>query len=131
MKKAGGILGLIGGSLGFICAIVTLAITILPFWANVLSAQPAMVMLLLVNRAFLMGSAGLVLSILAIVFGALCIGAKTKAMGIILLVVSVLAAILSAMLVASLFGAMLAAFCMIPVLIGAILAIVGTKPGVA
>ena len=108
MKKAGGILGLIGGIFAVVAALVTL------FWGGVggaLGAHGA-------NQVIGLGFLGLLAAFLAIIFGAVVLGTRSRVPGVLLLVSAALGMAK---------GGMAVALCMALVLVGGILAVVGSK----
>ena len=109
MKKAGGILGLIGGVFGVIAAIFTL------FFGGVASAFHASGAATVVG----LGWGGLGFSFLAIILGAVCLGAESRWPAALLAASSVLGGVL---------GGTLVAISMILGFAGGVLAWVGTTP---
>ncbi|MDP4093971.1 MAG: hypothetical protein Q8920_11495 [Bacillota bacterium] len=108
MQKAGGIISLIAGVFGVIAALITLVVG---STGSALGASGATVVRNL-------GWLGLLASFLVIVFGAISLNAKSKTIGILVIVFSVLGAI---------FGGTIVAIFMVLSLIGGILAAVGTN----
>ena len=108
MKKAGGIISLIAGIFGVIAAIGTL------FLGGVASAFEAEGSGTVVG----LGWGGLIFSFLVIILGALTLGAKTKTVGVFLILCSLAGIIL---------GGTFVAIFMVLSLIGGILAVIGTK----
>ena len=109
MKKAGGILGLIGGIFGVFAALFTL------LFGGVASAFHASGASTVVG----LGWGGLGFSLLAIILGAVCLGAESRWPAVMLAVGSIAGAVL---------GGTLVAICMILSLVGGILSIAGTRP---
>ena len=110
MNKAGGIIGIIAGILGFFAAIVTL------FFGGLGSAFDADGASTVIG----LGWGGVLFSFLTIVFAAVEL-AKPKAAGIFLIISAILGAIL---------GGTLVAVCMGLALIGGILAVVGARKNI-
>ena len=121
MKKAGGIIALIGGIFGTIAAIVTLmagglvaglegASAALEGGAADTSASTE-----IATFAIL----GLGASFVTIILGAISIGASSRKPGILLILCAVIGAIT---------GGTLVAVCMILTLAGGVVAVIGTKP---
>jgi len=108
MRKAGGIIGLIAGIFGVLAAGATLFMGGL---AGAFEAEGA-------ETVVGLGWGGVLFSFLTIVLGAVCIGAKGKLPGVLLIVSAILGAIL---------GGTLVAIFMVLALIGGILALFGTK----
>jgi len=108
MKKAGGIIALIAGIFSVISAGFTLLIG---GAASAFNAEGA-------GTVVGLGWGGVVFSFLVIIFGAICIGAKSRVPGIILIICSIAGAIL---------GGTLVAIFMALALIAGILATIGTK----
>ena len=109
MKKAGGILGMIGGVFGVFAALVTL------FIGGVGGAFQASGAGAVVG----LGWGGLAFSFLAIIFGAVSLGARSRLVGILLTLSALGGAIL---------GGTMVAVCMVLALVGGVLATLGTKP---
>ena len=109
MKKAGGILGLIGGVFGVFAAIVTL------FFGGFASAFHASGAATVVG----LGWGGLGFSFLAIILGAVCLGAESRWPAGLLIASSILGGVL---------GGTLVAICMILGFVGGVLAWAGTQP---
>ena len=109
MKKAGGILGIIGGVFGVFAALVTL------FIGGVGGAFQASGAGTVVG----LGWGGLAFSFLAIIFGAVSLGARSRLVGILLTLSALGGAIL---------GGTMVAVCMVLALVGGVLATLGTKP---
>lgn len=109
MKKAGGILGIIGGVFGVFAALVTL------FIGGVGGAFQASGSGTVIG----LGWGGLAFAFLAIIFGAVSLGARSRTAGVLL----TLSALGGAML-----GGTLVAVCMVLALVGGILASLGAKP---
>jgi hypothetical protein len=109
MKKAGGIIAIIAGIFGIFAAGATL---LMGGVAAAVEAEGG-------NTVIGLGWGGVVFSFLAIVFGAIAMGAKTKKPGVLLIISSIAGAIL---------GGTLVAIFMVLSLIGGILATIGTKP---
>lgn len=109
MKKAGGILGLIGGLFGVFAALFTL------FFGGVASAFHASGASTVVG----LGWGGLAFSFLTIILGAVSLGATSKWPGAMLIASSILGAVL---------GGTVVAICMILALVGGILALAGARP---
>ncbi len=108
MRKAGGIIGLIAGIFGVLAAGATLFMGGL---AGAFEAEGA-------ETVVGLGWGGVLFSFLTIVLGAVCIGAKGKLPGVLLIASAILGAIL---------GGTLVAIFMVLALIGGILALFGTK----
>lgn len=108
MRKAGGIIGLIAGIFGVLAAGATLFMGGL---AGAFEAEGA-------ETVVGLGWGGVLFSFLTIVLGAVCIGAKGKLPGVLLIVSAILGAIL---------GGTLVAIFMVLALVGGILALFGTK----
>lgn len=106
MKLAGGIVSLIGGIFGVGAAIATLFVGGL---GGAFDAEGA-------NTVVGLGWGGLFFSFLAIVLGAITLGAKGRVPGILLVISAIAGAIL---------GGTLVAICMALVIMGGILAIIG------
>ncbi len=109
MKKAGGILGLIGGIFGVFAALFTL------LFGGVASAFHASGAATVVG----LGWGGLGFAFLAIIMGAVCLGAESRWPAVMLAIGSVAGALL---------GGTLVAICMILSLVGGVLAFAGTRP---
>ena len=109
MKKAGGILGIIGGVFGVFAALVTLFIGGV---GGAFQASGA-------GTVIGLGWGGLVFAFLAIIFGAVSLGARSRTAGVLL----TLSALGGAML-----GGTMVAVCMVLALVGGILASLGAKP---
>ena len=112
MQKAGGVIGLVAGILGFIAAVVTL------FFGGVAGAFNAEGASTVVG----LGWGGVLFSFLCIVLGAVAMGAKGKVPGGLLALSAIAGAIL---------GGTLVAVCMALALVGGILAMIGTKSATA
>jgi hypothetical protein len=108
MRKAGGIIALISGVFGILAALFTL---VAGGFAGAVEAQGAQTVVGL-------GWGGVFFSFLTIIFGSICIGAKTKIPGILLIINSILGAIL---------GGTFVAIFMLLSLVGGILALFGAK----
>lgn len=108
MKKAGGIIALIAGVFGVISAGITLLIG---GAASAFEAEGA-------GTVVGLGWGGVIFSFLVIILGAICIGAKSKIPGILLIICSLAGAIL---------GGTIVAIFMVLALIAGILAVIGTK----
>lgn len=108
MKKAGGIVAIIAGVFAVMAAFATLAI------GGISSAFEAEGSGTIVG----LGWGGVVFSFAVIVLGALCLGAKSRTPGALLIVASVAGAIL---------GGTFVALFMVLSLFGGILATIGTK----
>ena len=108
MKKAGGIIAIIAGVFGIFAAGATLFIGGL---GGAFEAEGS-------TTVVGLGWGGVVFSFLAIVFGAICMGAKSKTPGILLTLISIFGAVL---------GGTLVAVFMVLAFIGGILATIGTK----
>ena len=108
MRKAGGIIGLIAGIFGFLAAVATL---LLGGVGSAVNAHNA-------NTVINLGWGGVLFSFLAIVLGAVAMGAKGRIPGILLMICAVLGAIL---------GGTLVAVCMALALVGGLLATLGGK----
>ena len=109
MKKAGGILGIIGGVFGVFAALVTL------FIGGVGGAFQASG----VGTVIGLGWGGLAFAFLAIIFGAVSLGARTRTAGVLLTLSALGGAIL---------GGTMVAICMVLALVGGLLAALGAKP---
>ncbi len=109
MKKAGGIVAIIAGVLGIFAALVTL---MFGGMAGAVDANGA-------GTVVGLGFGGIFFSFLVIVFGSICIGAKGKISGILLIISSILGMVLG--------GTFVALFLFLS-LIGGILALFGNKP---
>lgn len=108
MKKAGGIIAIIAGVFGIFAAGATLFIGGL---GGAFEAEGS-------TTVVGLGWGGVVFSFLAIVFGAICMSAKSKTPGILLTLISIFGAVL---------GGTLVAVFMVLAFIGGILATIGTK----
>lgn len=108
MKKAGGIISLIAGVISIFAAIATLLVGGV---GSAFEAEGA-------NTVIGLGWGGVVFSFLVVIFGAIAIGAKSKAAGILLIISSILGAIL---------GGTLVAIFMVLSLVGGILVLIGNK----
>lgn len=108
MKKAGGIIALIAGIFGVIAAIATLAMGGL---ASAFEASGS-------GTVVGLGWGGIAFSFLVIIFGAITISAKSKVVGILLMVFSIAGIIL---------GGTFVAIFMVLSLVGGLLAVIGTK----
>ena len=108
MKKAGGILGIIGGIFAVLAALITL---FLGGVGGALGAHGA-------DTVIGLGWLGLVAAFLAIVFGAVVLGTRSRIPGVLLLASAGLG-------IAK--GGTPVALCMALVLVGGILAVIGTK----
>ena len=111
MRKAGGIVALIGGIFGVIAAIATLAI------GGAGAAFEAKDAHVVVN----LGWGGIAFSFLTIVLGAVCMNASSRWPGILLILCSIAGAIL---------GGTFVAVCMTLALVGGFLALLGKRPAV-
>ncbi len=103
MRKAGGIIGLIAGIFGVIGAIVTLAVGA---GGAAFRAEGA-------DTVVGLGWAGLLLSFLCIVLGAVAMAAKGRLPGVLLVITAIIAAIV---------GGAIVAVCMLLALVGGVLA---------
>jgi hypothetical protein len=112
MQKAGGIVALVAGIFGVFAAIITLLFGGI---AKAAEADGA-------NTVVGLGWGGLLFSFLAIVLGAVAMGAKSKVPGALLMVSSVAGVVL---------GGTFVAIFMILAFIGGLLATIGTKKPVA
>ena len=112
MQKAGGIIGLIAGVFGVIAAVVTLFFGGL---GGALEAEGA-------KTVVGLGWGGLVFSFLAIIFGAVALGAKGRVPGILLLLSAIGGICLGGTIVAIAMGL---------AVVGGILAILGAKKELA
>lgn len=121
MKKSGGIIALIGGILGTIAAFFTLMAGGLVAGLEGASASLGQTAVDNTASSEIASYAilGVISSILTIILGAICIGAKSKIPAYLLIVCSVVGAIT---------GGTFVAVCMVLTLIGGILALIGTKP---
>lgn len=108
MRKAGGILGLIGGIFAVVAALVTL---FLGGVGGALGAHGA-------NQVIGLGFLGLLAAFLAIIFGAVVLGTRSRVPGVLLLASGALGMAK---------GGMAVALCMALVLVGGILAVLGSK----
>ncbi|MHB1666485.1 DUF4352 domain-containing protein [Thiomonas sp.] len=109
MKKAGGILGIIGGVFGVFAALVTLFIGGV---GGAFQASGA-------GTVIGLGWGGLAFAFLAIIFGAVSLGARSRMAGVLLTLSALAGAIL---------GGTMVAICMVLALVGGVLATLGTKP---
>jgi hypothetical protein len=109
MRKAGGIIGIIAGIFGVFAALVTLSV------GGIGGAFKADGASLVVG----LGLGGLLFSFGAIVFGALCLGAKSSWPGLLLTLNALAGAVL---------GGTLVAFCMALALVGGVLALLRSTP---
>ena len=109
MKKAGGILGIIGGVFGVFAALVTLFIGGV---GGAFQASGA-------DTVIGLGWGGLAFAFLAIIFGAVSLGARSRTPGVMLVLSALGGAIL---------GGMMVAVCMVLALVGGLLAAIGAKP---
>lgn len=112
MKKAGGIFGIIGGVFGVFAALVTLFIGGV---GGAFQASGA-------DTVIGLGWGGLAFAFLAIIFGAVSLGARSRTPGVLL----TLSALGGAML-----GGTMVAVCMVLALVGGLLAAFGAKPAPA
>ena len=114
MQKAGGIIALIAGILGFIAAIVTLmAGGLVAGLENVSDSDNSAS-----SQIGAFGLLGILFSFLTIIFGAIAMGTKTRIVGYLLIVCSIVGAIS---------GGTLVAVCMALALAGGIVATIGVK----
>ena len=114
MQKAGGIIALIAGILGFIAAIITLmAGGLVAGLENVSDADNSAS-----TEIGTFGLLGIVFSFLTIIFGAIAIGAKSRIVGYLLIVCAIVGAIT---------GGTFVAVCMVLALAGGIVATIGVK----
>ncbi|MCK8516063.1 hypothetical protein M0534_06960 [Methylonatrum kenyense] len=104
MRKAGGIIALIAGIFGIFAAFTTL------FVGGMGSAFEAEGAATVVG----LGWGGVIFSFLVVILGAVCMGAKSKAPGVLLIIASIFGAVL---------GGTLVALFMVLALIGGILAL--------
>ena len=111
MQKAGGIIGLIAGIFGVIAALVTL---MMGGVASAVQAESA-------STVVGLGWGGILFSFLAIVLGAVAMGAKNRIPGALLMVCSVAGIVL---------GGTFVALFMVLSFIGGLLAMIGTKKAV-
>ena len=109
MKKAGGILGIIGGVFGVFAALVTLFIGGV---GGAFQASGA-------GTVIGLGWGGLAFALLAILFGAVSLGARSRTAGVLLTLSALGGAVL---------GGTLVAVCMVLALVGGILVSLGAKP---
>lgn len=109
MKKAGGILGIIGGVFGVFAALLTL------FIGGVGGAFQASGAGMVIG----LGWGGLAFAFLAIIFGAVSLGARTRTAGVLLTLSALGGAIM---------GGTMVAVCMVLALVGGLLAALGAKP---
>jgi len=110
MRKAGGIIALIAGIFGIFAAIATLFVGGM---GGAFEAEGA-------DTVVGLGWGGVVFSFLVIILGAVCMGAKSKIPGVLLIIASIFGAVL---------GGTLVALFMVLALIGGILALFGEKKG--
>jgi len=111
MQKAGGVIGIIAGIFGVLAALFTLMIG---GAASAFEAEGA-------STVIGLGWGGVLFSFLCIVFGAVCMGARRRLPGALLVLTSIAGAIL---------GGTLVALFMVLALVGGILAMIGVKrPG--
>ena len=110
MRKAGGIIALIAGIFGIFAAIATLFIGGM---GGAFEAEGA-------DTAVGLGWGGVIFSFLVIILGAVCMGAKSKIPGVLLIIASIFGAVL---------GGTLVALFMVLALIGGILALFEGKKG--
>jgi len=110
MRKAGGIIALIAGIFGIFAAIATLFVGGM---GAAFEAEGA-------DTVVGLGWGGVVFSFLVIILGAVCMGAKSKIPGVLLIIASIFGAVL---------GGTLVALFMVLALIGGILALFGEKKG--
>lgn len=108
MKKAGGIISLIAGIFGVIAAIATLFVGGVGATFGGEGAE----------TVISLGWGGVLFSFLAIIFGAVAIGSKSKVPGILLIICSIAGAIL---------GGTFVAIFMVLALIGGILTVISKK----
>lgn len=108
MKKAGGIIALIAGILGIFAAFATLLVGGL---GSAVEAEGA-------KTVVGLGWGGVLFSFLTIIFGAVCMGAKSRTPSALLVTSSILGAVMG--------GTMVALF-MVLALVGGIIAMIGTK----
>ena len=114
MQKAGGIIALIAGILGFIAAIITLmAGGLVAGLENVSDTDNSAS-----TEIGTFGLLGIVFSFLTIIFGAIAIGAKSRIVGYLLIVCAIVGAIT---------GGTFVAVCMVLALAGGIVATIGVK----
>ena len=114
MQKAGGIIALIAGILGFIAAIITLmAGGLVAGLENVSDADNSAS-----TEIGTFGLLGIVFSFLTIIFGAIAMGAKSRIVGYLLIVCAIVGAIT---------GGTFVAVCMVLALAGGIVATIGVK----
>jgi hypothetical protein len=105
MKKAGGIIALIAGIMGVIAAFITLLVGGV---GSAVEANDA-------KTVVMLGWGGVIFSFLTIILGAVCMGAKSRIPGVLLILCSIAGAILGGTFVAifmvlSLAGGILALF---------------------
>lgn len=112
MKKAGGIVAIIAGVFGIFAALTTLLMGGL---ASAVEVEDA-------GTVIGLGWGGVLFSFLVIIFGAVAIGAKTKAAGVLLILSSLAGIVLGGTLVAIFMALSLA---------GGVVATLGTKAGKA
>ena len=114
MQKAGGIIALIAGILGFIAAIITLmAGGLVAGLENVSDTDNSAS-----TEIGTFGLLGIVFSFLTIIFGAIAMGAKSRIVGYLLIVCAIVGAIT---------GGTFVAVCMVLALAGGIVATIGVK----
>lgn len=120
MQKTGGIIGLIGGIFGTIAALFTLVAG--GFVAGLEGASASLsdtaVDASASTQIALFGVMGLAFAFLTIIVSAICMGAKSKIPGLLLIVTSIAGAIT---------GGTFVAVCMVLPLVGGILALFGVK----
>ncbi|MBN8744526.1 MAG: DUF4352 domain-containing protein [Thiomonas arsenitoxydans] len=109
MKKAGGILGIIGGVFSVVAALVTLFIGGV---GGAFQASGA-------DTVIGLGWGGLAFALLTIIFGAVSLGARSRTPGVLLSLSALGGAIL---------GGTMVAVCMVLALVGGLLAALGAKP---
>jgi hypothetical protein len=112
MRKAGGIIALIGGIFGVLAAIMTLSVGGI---AGTFNAHGA-------HTVVGLGFGGLAFSFLAIIFSAVCLGTSSRVPAILLVISAIGGAIL---------GGTLVAVCMVLAFVGGVLALVGADKPVA
>ena len=114
MKKASGIIGLIGGILGFLAAVITLLGGGLVAGLESVVGESSEASEMIAQ----FGLVGVVGSFLTIIFSAMMFGAKSSLMPLLLLVSAIAGAI---------FGGTLVAVCMVLCIIAGILGFIGVR----
>ena len=114
MKKASGIIGLIGGILGFLAAVITLMTGGLVAGLESVTGEGSEASDMIAQ----FGLVGVLGSFLTIIFSAMMFGAKSSLMPILLLVSAIAGAI---------FGGTLVAVCMVLCIIAGIVGFIGVR----